>query len=214
MSMAEREVFLARIRARLGARRNTAPAAGASMAPAQPPQETRSARFAEAARGAQATIDRVRRADEVPEAVARFLASAGLPPLVRVDGEITREDIPWARAPGLSLVTGPAEASDKASLTLAFAGVAETGTLVMRSSPDAPTTLHFLPETEIVLLPTSRLVERYEEAWSRLSAGANETLPRTVNFITGPSRTADIELIMALGAHGPRRLHIILIDEI
>jgi L-lactate dehydrogenase complex protein LldG len=81
---------------------------------------------------------------------------------------------------------------------------------MLRSGPDAPTTLNFLPDTNIVLIAAGRIVGAYEEAWALLrSAGA---MPRTVNFITGPSRSADIEQTLQLGAHGPRRLHILLVD--
>ena len=97
------------------------------------------------------------------------------------------------------------------SLTHAFAGIAETGTLMLRSGADAPTTLNFLPDTNIVLIEAGRIVGAYEEAWAMLRA-AGGAMPRTVNFITGPSRSADIEQTLQLGAHGPRRLHILLLD--
>ena len=54
----------------------------------------------------------------------------------------------------------------------------------------------------------------YEDAWDRLRAAEGEgRLPRTVNFITGPSRTGDIEQTIQMGAHGPRRLHVILVED-
>ncbi len=114
----------------------------------------------------------------------------------------------------LEVEIGKAEASDQASLTGAFAGVAETGTLLLVSGPQAPTTLNFLPETHIAVLRASRMVGPYEDAWERVRARYGRGgLPRTVNFITGPSRTADIEQTIQLGAHGPRRLHIVLIED-
>jgi L-lactate dehydrogenase complex protein LldG len=110
----------------------------------------------------------------------------------------------------LSVRAGRAEGSEQVSLTHAFAGIAETGTLLLRSGPDAPTTLNFLPDTNIVLIEAGRIVGAYEEAWALLRQAG--PIPRTVNFITGPSRSADIEQTLQLGAHGPRRLHILLID--
>jgi len=80
------------------------------------------------------------------------------------------------------------------------------------SGPANPTTLNFLPDNHIVVLKRADLVGDLESLWSRLRQrfGAG-TLPRTVNLITGPSRSADIEQKMLLGAHGPRRLHILIV---
>jgi L-lactate dehydrogenase complex protein LldG len=82
---------------------------------------------------------------------------------------------------------------------------------MLRAGPDHPTTLNFLPDTHIVVLRASRVVGPYEDGWARLrEAGA---MPRAVNFVSGPSRTADIEQTIQLGAHGPRRLHIVLVED-
>ena len=79
------------------------------------------------------------------------------------------------------------------------------------SGAETPTTLNFLPDTHIVVVRGEQVVAAYEDGWDRLrDRGA---IPRTVNFITGPSRTGDIEQRIELGAHGPRRLHIILVDD-
>jgi L-lactate dehydrogenase complex protein LldG len=96
-------------------------------------------------------------------------------------------------------------------VTAAFAAIAETGTLMALSGPDSPTTLNFLPDNHVVILRASQVMGAYEDGWDKLRrTGA---LPRVVNFITGPSRTGDIEQKILLGAHGPRRLHIILIED-
>ena len=99
---------------------------------------------------------------------------------------------------------------DLVSVTGAFAGIAETGTLVLLSGPHSPTTLNFLPADHLVVLAAERVLPAMEDVWVRLRA-ANGAMPRTVNFITGPSRTADVEQTMQEGAHGPRRLHLLLI---
>ena len=96
--------------------------------------------------------------------------------------------------------------------------VAETGTLMLPSDPARPTTLNILADTEIVVLRASRIVGAYEEAWDRLRAERTDPvtggfMPRNVMFVTGPSRSADIEQTLELGAHGPRRLHIVLLDD-
>jgi L-lactate dehydrogenase complex protein LldG len=114
----------------------------------------------------------------------------------------------------LQIRRGRAEAKDRVSLTPCHAAIAETGTLMLISGALTPTTLSFLPETHIVVVHRDQVVATYEDGWDRLRTTANaEALPRAVNFITGPSRTADIEQHIELGAHGPRRLHIVLIED-
>ena len=103
-------------------------------------------------------------------------------------------------------------------MTGAFAGIAETGTLMLASGPDNPTTLNLLPDNHIVLLQHKKIVGSYEDSWSALRKAQSgrrgkRTMPRTVCFVTGPSRSADIEQTLLLGAHGPRRLHIILLKK-
>jgi len=121
------------------------------------------------------------------------------------------DDIPWGARPLLEIRKGRAEDSDAAGITASFAAIAETGTLMLTSGPEAPTRNNFLPDTHVVVLRASQVVAAYEDGWDRLRAAG--AMPRTVNFITGPSRTGDIEQRIVLGAHGPRRLHIVLIDD-
>jgi L-lactate dehydrogenase complex protein LldG len=94
----------------------------------------------------------------------------------------------------------------------AFAGIAETGTLMLLSGPESPTTLNFMPDYHVVLLKTSRLLGTFEEGWALLRREQGP-MPRTVNLITGPSRTGDIEQTILMGAHGPRRLIVALVPE-
>ncbi len=170
--------------------------------------------FEDYATGADATVARVASAGDVPAAVADFLKIHNLPAnLVRApDADL--DAIPWADRPTLALEARKAEEPDAVSVTAAFGAVAETGTLVLVSGGDNPTTLNFLPENHIVVLWADRISGDYEAQWSalreRCGAGA---LPRTVNLVTGPSRSADIEQTIQLGAHGPRRLHIVIVDE-
>jgi L-lactate dehydrogenase complex protein LldG len=96
--------------------------------------------------------------------------------------------------------------------------VAETGTLLFPTEPTRPATLNLLPDTEIVVLRASAVVGAYEEAWDRLREERKDPLtggwmPRNLMFVTGPSRSADIEQTLELGAHGPRRLHILLVED-
>jgi L-lactate dehydrogenase complex protein LldG len=158
----------------------------------------------------------VRLADEaaVPQAIADYLKNENLPPKLRLAPRDDLRRLPWDRAPLLEIEEGIAEAADATSLTGAFAAIAETGTLMMASGPQAPVTLNFLPENHIVVLRASQVTGTYEEAWQRLRAQlGKDVMPRAVNMITGPSRTGDIEQTILLGAHGPRRLHVLLVDD-
>ncbi|PPR20288.1 MAG: hypothetical protein CFH39_02316, partial [Alphaproteobacteria bacterium MarineAlpha10_Bin2] len=122
---------------------------------------------------------------------------------------------PWAVRPMLNLRRGRAEDADQVSVTGADMAFAETGTLMLTSDATRPSTLNFLPENHIVVLRAEQITGAYEEGWRRLRGqGENgEFMPRTVNLITGPSRTGDIEQRIQLGAHGPRRLHIIIVED-
>jgi L-lactate dehydrogenase complex protein LldG len=150
----------------------------------------------------------------VPAEVSGYLARNNLPAAAAMAPSPLLDGYDWAGQKMLSLRRGRAEASDYVSITGAFAGIAETGTLVMTSGPEHPVSLNLLPDTHVVVLREADIVSGYEDVWGRLRAryGKN-TMPRTVNTITGPSRTGDIEQAMELGAHGPRRMHIVVVRE-
>ena len=157
-------------------------------------------------------VSRVATPKQVVSAIGSYLGSNNLPPLIRMGSDAVLASLPWKDAWDIERVFGPAESSDKASLSHAVAGAAETGTLFLVSGKDNPTTLAFLPETHMVLIAAGDIVGSYEEAWDRLRAEHGEgALPRSVNLIGGPSRTADIEQIIVRGAHGPRRLHVLIL---
>ena len=158
------------------------------------------------------SVTRVPDADAVPEAVADYLAAQNLPSRLVMAGHAELAAIPWSARPLLDIRVGRAEASDAVSVQLGFAAIAETGTLMLPSAPERPTTLNLLADTEIVVLRSSRVVGAYEEAWDLLRAELGG-MPRNVMLVTGPSRSADIEQTLELGAHGPRRLHVVLIED-
>jgi L-lactate dehydrogenase complex protein LldG len=169
--------------------------------------------FVEEAERVDTTTARLGQWNEVPAAIADYLKGVNLPASLRVAPDPSLQGIPWTEEPLLEITTGAAREGDKVSVTGAFAGVAETGTLVLLSGPESPTTLNFMPEAHIVVFPVDRIVGTYEEVWARIrSRFGNGTLPRAVNWITGPSRTGDIEQTLLLGAHGPRLLHVVLVD--
>ena len=162
-----------------------------------------------------ATAARVPSPEAVPGAVADYLAAQNLPPAFVMAPHPDLRALPWAERPLLAWREGRAEADDAVSLQHGFAGIAETGTLLLPGGPERPTTLNLLCETEIVVLRASRIVGAYEEAWDFLRAERvrDGLLPRNVMLVTGPSRSADIESVLELGAHGPRRLHVVLVDD-
>lgn len=168
--------------------------------------------FLSKARAVSATVAEIRAMSNVPEAVAQYLASENLP--ARLVQAPALRDIDWSVTPTMEVRVGAAEKSDDTSLAIADSGIAETGTLLLSSGPDTPTTLNFVPPTHIVVLLRDHLVASYEDAWDRLRAASAETgQPRVANFITGPSRTGDIEQKIEIGVHGPLRLHILLVGE-
>ena len=168
--------------------------------------------FVAMAEEVQATVVRLKSPAAVPQAVAHYLAAENLPADLVLAPDPSLDDIRWDARPLLRIRRGRAEPGDTVSLTRCFAAIAETGTLMLISGAETPTTLNFLPDTHIVLVYAEQVVASYEDGWDRL--GMNNGMPRAINFITGPSRTGDIEQRIELGAHGPRRLHIILVDNL
>jgi L-lactate dehydrogenase complex protein LldG len=197
------------LRARLAAhRRNLIPARAMAL-----DERGRVELFVAMAEEVQATVSRLASHQDIPDAIARYLAAENLPAALVVAPDRRMDCIPWERRPLLRVRRGRAEPEDAVALTPCYAAIAETGTLMLISGPDTPTTLNFLPDTHIVVVRADQVVAVYEDGYDRLRAGgASDTLPRVINFITGPSRTADIEQHIELGAHGPRRLHIVLVE--
>jgi L-lactate dehydrogenase complex protein LldG len=170
--------------------------------------------FETQAKKVSASVERIASLEELPAAVARYLKANNLPASIRLAPAPMLAQLDWSKEPLIEVTAGASDGSHKVGLSPAFAGIAETATLMMVSGPEAPTTLNFLPDHHLVLLPRSRLMGDYEAAWARLRAGygAGE-MPRAVNLVTGPSRSADIGHVPQLGAHGPRRLHILILDD-
>ncbi len=162
-----------------------------------------------------ATCTRVADAAAVPEAVATYLAGHNLPLAVAIAPHPELRDIPWSERPLLGLREGKGEPADLVSIQHGWGGIAETGTLMLPAAPERPTTLNLLADTAIVVLRASRVFGAYEEAWDTLRAerAGGPAMPRNVMMVTGPSRSADIESTLELGAHGPRRLHVVLIED-
>jgi L-lactate dehydrogenase complex protein LldG len=169
--------------------------------------------FRTQAEAAFATVAEVESIIDVPEAVAAFLRGHNLPAGLRMGDDLRLRAMPWGET-FLEIAQGPSDGRDLNAVSHAFAGVAETGTLVMASGPENPSTLNFLPDNHIVVLSGKDIAGDYETMWDKMRATYGRgQMPRTVNLITGPSRSADIEQTLLLGAHGPRRLHIVLVRD-
>ncbi|MBV1787211.1 LUD domain-containing protein [Marinobacterium sp. D7] len=179
---------------------------------AQLPQAACIQLFIEMAIESAAELIELRHRNELSAAVEHWLSENGISQLVLAREE-NLQNLDWSASSSLVREERVAQAGDEASLTNAFCGIAETGTLMLHSGPDSPTTLNFLPDNHLVALSASSIVGAYEEAWQQLRAASGGEMPRTVNMITGPSRSADIEQKLQMGAHGPRRLAIFLIRD-
>lgn len=197
---AAREVLRARLRGH---------APGLIPARAQVSHALQLALFQEQAEAVSASVERLDSMADVPGAVADYLARHNLASEVVMAPDASLDVCPWDAKPTLHIRRGATVGDDLVAVTGAFAGIAETGSLMMLSGPETPTTLNFLPDNHIVVLRAEQIMGTYEEGWTLLrKTGA---MPRNVNFVTGPSRTADIEQKMQLGAHGPRRLHVVIV---
>ena len=218
--MSARENILARIRAAQG--RSGAPAAQELTSVAEHirahPQGPRpqaaweqAGRFADCAQKLSTTVDRVATFADVPRAVAHYLEQNKLPKSAVCWPELF--ELEW-QAAGIEIESRAAQGSDMVGITGAFCAIAETGTLMTLSGPRTPATTSLLPETHIAVVRAGRIVRGMEDAWQLLRAerGA-DFMPRALNFISGPSRTADIEQTLVLGAHGPYRVHIVLVGD-
>jgi L-lactate dehydrogenase complex protein LldG len=159
-----------------------------------------------------ADVTRAATPEDAVRVIANDLGAHNLPSVLRMGGDAMLGALPWNAAPALERRIGRAEPHDRAALSRAVAAAAETGTLILVSGADNPTTLAFLPETHFILVRAGDVVGSYEEAFDRLRAMYGEgNLPRSVNLISGPSRTADIEQTIVRGAHGPKRLHVVIL---
>jgi L-lactate dehydrogenase complex protein LldG len=197
-----RAIVIARLE---GAPRSVIPARG------QLPRDERVALFRTMAEKVSATVAQVGGEEDLPRAVAEYLRGQNLPATVRMGDDRLIAGLPWEHTQ-VEVRRGPSDGSDPVGLSHAAAGVAETGTLVLVSGPDNPTTLNFLPETHIVVVRADDIAGDMESVWDAVRERYGKgRMPRTVNMVTGPSRSADIEQKLLLGAHGPRRLHIIIL---
>ena len=167
--------------------------------------------FRRMAEAAAATVTIVASPEAVPAELARVLRDGNMPATLRMGEDPRLAAMPW-HTTSLDIAKGASDGDDVNAVSYAFGAVAESGSLALVSGPDNPTTLNFLPDTHLVVVTASDIAGDYETIFDRVRAMAGRgRMPRTVNFVTGPSRSADIEQKLILGAHGPRRLHIVIV---
>ena len=172
--------------------------------------EARIELFTQQAEAVQAHVLRIQTFAELPGLIADYLRQHNLPMNLVMATDPDLATLSWDDG-FWDIRRGKPDENDPIGLTTAVAGIAETGTLMLTSDTDHPTTLAFLPETSIVTLSSDLVYRAYEDALKAFRA--KKALPRSVNLITGPSRSGDIEQTLQLGAHGPKRLLIVLMDE-
>jgi L-lactate dehydrogenase complex protein LldG len=186
---------------------------GILPARAQLPDEERIAVFVKYAEKYNATVARIGSITDLPKEVSTYLKSRNLPASVRMGADPLLTGAGFDSERTLEVKSGPSDGSDLAGVSHARAGIAETGTLVLASGPDNPVTITFLPEHHIVAVKASDIGATMEEAFEGIRQTYGKgTMPRTINMVTGPSRSGDIEQTILLGAHGPRALHIVIVD--
>jgi L-lactate dehydrogenase complex protein LldG len=154
------------------------------------------------------TTERVAAWSDVPAAIARYLDAHGLGR--RAVCWNTLAGLDWVGA-GLQLEARRPNGDDLVGISGVFAAIAETGTLMMLSGPDTPASMHLLPETHVAVVPAERILAHYEDGFA-LARRERGQLPRATNLVSGPSRTGDIEQTIVLGAHGPYRVHVVIVE--
>jgi L-lactate dehydrogenase complex protein LldG len=178
-----------------------------------PPAE-RVALFARQAEAVNATVQFLGGYDELPKAVSQYLRDRNLPAAIRMGGDPRLGTADWVAEKTLDVRHGASDGNDLAGLSHAFGGIAETATLALLAGGDNPTTINFLPEYHLVVIRAGDIEGDMESLWDRLRAKLGRgVMTRVVNFVTGPSRSGDIEQKILLGAHGPRALHILIVKD-
>lgn len=154
----------------------------------------------------QISVEIIQQYGMITEAVERYLRTHDLLlAKTRISPDLNHLNWPAT----IQLKPGSADKTTEVSVTSCLAAVAETGSLIFESATEMPTSLLFLPEQHIVILEKNKIVAHMENVWDQLTN--QHASPRVIHCNTGPSRTADIELTLELGAHGPRAMHVIII---
>ncbi len=157
----------------------------------------------------------VQNVDEARKQVVALCNSGDVRKMCRSDGEIVHEVV--KDMPTNVTVVDAVEDREQlfvadAGITEAQWGIAETGTLVLASGAERHRLTSLVPPIHIALVPASRIVATMPSVLNQLTG--SDGRHQAVTFITGPSRTADIELTLVVGVHGPKELHVIVLRDI
>ena len=153
------------------------------------------------------TITEIAEPAHIPTEAARYLTEKSLP--MRAVGWHEHAALDWAGA-GIAFDARPATGDDLVGVTGSFCAIGETGTLLLLGAPETPKATALLPETHICVVSKRRIVATMEDSFQLIRDERGEP-PRATFFVSGPSRTADIEQTIVIGAHGPYRVHVILV---
>jgi len=203
--MSARDEILARVRSR-----KPAEVARPAPFPIPPGDGDPVQQFAKRAALANAVVQEIGSLAEVPAVVAELLRARNMEAAIHLPSDPAADAIDWSRAPGLErrkTAPGP----DEAAVAFAPYAIAETGTLAYCASAERPASWHFRPGFEIAILKAGDIHAKLEDVIAKVKASGR--LPHTINLVTGPSRTGDIEQTLELGAHGPKALAILIVLE-
>jgi L-lactate dehydrogenase complex protein LldG len=213
MNATSRDAILARVKAALGDDTVRTSSQELAQRMLTPPIAARPhvdddyvAAFMAKARSNLFSVEQIASMQLLVPAVRAFLAEANLAPDFSIAPALAHLD--WPR--DWQIHVGAGRKVEHLSVTLAQVGIAETGSVIFRSASDRPTTLNFLPDIHVAVLRWSDIVRYPEDAWALFKA---EDWPRTVNFVAGPSRTADVGGTIVRPAHGPKAVHLILVEN-
>lgn len=120
--------------------------------------------------------------------------------------------LPW-RDGGLLPRFDVAQADDALAVSYAYCAVAETGSLMLMLDRNNPALNNLIVEDHVILVDRHCVYDRLEEMWTLPKRSTPEDRARGIMMISGPSSTADIEMELVRGAHGPRALHVIIVGE-
>ncbi len=161
------------------------------------------AKFTAGAEAANATVRVLDALADVPDCISGLLRERNMAATVHLPMDTDLSALQWHIG-----VSHTAPGQEDAAVSVAPFGIAETGTLVFPSGTGQSASWHFRPGFEIAVLREENIAADLE---SVLAGLREREWPATINLVTGPSRTADIEQTLELGAHGPRALAILLI---
>jgi L-lactate dehydrogenase complex protein LldG len=168
----------------------------------------RISQFVSKVEASAATISKISTIDDLPKALSHELRSRNLPASVRHGADPMFAGLRWGT---IETSVGVGRLEEPVTLSRAEMGMAETGTLVLTSGPDNPVTLAFLGETHFMVVREADVMGGFEDMWAEYRRRGLD--PRTVNLITGPSRSGDIGQKIQLGAHGPIAVHVFLVAQ-